>query len=172
MGPEMNAKVLTLIVALVAAGLTWWIEGMRWDKDVAVLRQSHSDQMKAISDKAFFDLAAANKRTADAQNAAAALDKKHTEELANELAKNEDLRADVVNGTRRVRIAAANLATCQLTAGQHSGTGGMGDAAQIELSGAGGRAVLDLRSSAIKDDQVIQYLQGYAAEAQKRYKIN
>jgi len=44
----------------------------------------------------------------------------------------------------------------------------MGNAAQVELSPAGGRAVLDLRASAIKDDQVIQYLQGYAAEAQKR----
>ncbi|QMV54091.1 lysis system i-spanin subunit Rz [Ewingella americana] len=167
----MNVKALVIVAALLAAGVTWWIEGVRWDKDVASLNESHERALKKVSDKAFADLAAANQRTAEAQAAAAELDKKHTEELANELAKNEALRADVAAGTRRVRIASANLATCQLTRGNNTGAGGVGDAAQVELSSAGGRAVLDLRASAIKDNQVIQYLQGYITDVVKQCKI-
>lgn len=155
---------------LLAAGVTWWIEGMRWDKDVSRLKESHALALKKISDKAVADLVAANQRTAEAQAAAAVLDKKHTEELANELAKNEALRADVAAGTRRVRIAEANLATSQLTRGNNTGAGGVGNAAQVELSAAGGRAVLDLRASVIKDDQVIQYLQGYITDVVKQCK--
>ncbi|MDN5681177.1 MAG: lysis protein [Ewingella sp.] len=168
----MNVKALVIAAALLAAGVTWWIEGMRWDKDVSSLKESHALALKAISDKAVVDLAAANQRTVEAQAAAAVLDKKHTEELARELAKNEALRADVAAGTRSVRIAEANLATSQLTRGNNTGAGGVGNAAQVELSDAGGRAVLNLRASAIKDDQVIQYLQGYITKVVKQCKIN
>ncbi|MGP9420795.1 lysis system i-spanin subunit Rz [Ewingella sp. AOP9-I1-14] len=167
----MNVKALVIVAALLAAGVTWWIEGMRWDKDVSSLKESHALALKSISDKAFADLTAANQRTAEAQAAASVLDKKHTEELANELAKNEALRADVAAGTRRVRIAEANLATSQLIRGNNTGAGGVGHAAQVELSDAGGRAVLDLRASAIKDDQVIQYLQGYVTDIVKQCKV-
>src|SRR5471032_3048101 len=163
----MNSKALLLIVGLVAAGLTWWIEDMRWDKDVSSLKESHALTMKSISDKAATDLAAANRRTAEAQTVAAELDKKFTEGLAHAQAENEALRADVAAGTRRVRIASANLATCQLTRGNNTGTGGVGDAAQVELSDAGGRAVLDLRASTIKDGKVIEYLQGYISKVVK-----
>lgn len=117
--------------------------------------------MKKQSDQAVIDLTNQQKRTEAAQAALAALDAKHTKEMADEQAKNEKLRADVAAGTRRVRIAAANLANCQNVGNSTSGTGSLGDAAQVELSGAGGRAVLDLRASAIKDNQVIQYLQSY-----------
>ncbi|STS10355.1 Bacteriophage lysis protein [Ewingella americana] len=96
---------------------------------------------------------------------------KHTEELANELAKNEALRADVAAGTRRVQIASANLATCQLSRSNNTGGSSVGDAVQVELSDAGGRAVLDLRASAIKDDQVIQYLQGYITKVVKQCRV-
>lgn len=167
----MNVKALVIGAALLAAGVTWWIEGMRWDKDVASLNESHELAMKKISDKAFADLAAATRRTAEAQAAAADLDKKHTKELANELAKNEALRADVASGTRRVRIAEANLATSQLTRGNNTGAGGVGNAVQVELSDAGGRAVLDLRASTIKDGQVIQYLQSYITKVVKQCKV-
>ena len=164
---------LSIVLAFVAgAALTWWVEGIRWDADVSKLNEAHTAALKKQSDQAVIDLTNQKKRAEAAQIALAALDAKHTKEMADEQAKNEKLRADVAAGTRRVRIAAANLATCQLVGNSTSGTGGVGDAAQVELSGAGGRAVLDLRASTIKDDQVIQYLQGYAAEALKRCKIN
>ncbi|WP_413529773.1 lysis protein [Rahnella inusitata] len=164
---------LSIVLAFVAgAAITWWIEGLRWDADVSKLKATHTTELKKISDQAVIDLTNQKKRTEATQTALAALDAKHTKELADEQAKNDRLRADVAAGTRRVRIAAANLATCELVGNSTTGAGGVGDAAQVELSGAGGRAVLDLRASVIKDDQVIQYLQGYAAEAQKRCKIN
>ena len=156
---------LSIVLAFVAgASLTWWIEGLRWDADVSKLNESNTAELKKISDQAVIALTNQKKRTEAAQTALAALDAKHTKELADEQAKNDRLRADVAAGTRRVRIAAANLATCELVGNSTTGTGGVGDAAQVELSGAGGRAVLDLRASAIKDDKVIQYLQAYISK--------
>ena len=164
---------LSIVLAFVAgAALTWWVEGLRWDADVSKLNESHTAELKKFSDQAVVDLTNQKKRTEAAQTALAALDAKHTKEMADEQAKNEKLRVDVAAGTRRVQIAAANLATSQLIRDTASGACSLGDATQVELSGAGGRAVLDLRASAIKDDQVIQYLQGYAAEAQQRCKVN
>jgi len=164
---------LPIVMAFVAgAALTWWIEGLRWDADVSKLNEAHTSDLKKQSDQAVIDLTNQQKRTEAAQAALASLDAKHTKEIADEQAKNEKLRADVAAGNRRVQIVAANLATSELIRNSTSGTGSLGDAAQVELSGAGGRTVLDLRASAIKDDQVIQYLQGYAAEAQKRCKFN
>lgn len=164
---------LSIVLAFVAGtALTWWVEGLRWDADVSKLNESHTAELKKFSDQAVVDLTNQKKRTEAAQTALAALDAKHTKEMADEQAKNEKLRADVAAGTRRVQIAAANLATSQLIRDTTSGACSLGEATQVELSGAGGRAVLDLRASAIKDDQVIQYLQGYAAEAQKRCKVN
>ena len=167
----LKAYWKSAVAILLAAALVWWIEGLRWDADVSKLKATHSAELKKISDQAVIDLTNQKKRTEAAQTALAALDAKHTKELADEQAKNDRLRADVAAGTRRVRIAAANLATCELVGNSTTGTGGVGDATQGELSGAGGRAVLDLRASAIKDDKVIQYLQGFAAEALKRCKI-
>src|SRR5476649_2517334 len=166
----MNSRTLIIIAALLASGLTWWIEGMRWDKDVAILNEAHTATLKKQSDQAVINLTEAQKRTEAAQQALSALDAKHTKELADEQAKNDQLRADVAAGTRRVRIAAANLATCELVGNGTAGTSSVGDAAQVELSGAGGQAVLDLRASAIKDDQVIQYLQGYINDVVEKYK--
>ncbi|WP_122095936.1 lysis system i-spanin subunit Rz [Rahnella sp. Larv3_ips] len=164
---------LSIVLAFVAgAALTWWVEGLRWEADVSKLNESHTAALKKQSDQAVIDLTNQEKRTEAAQTALAALDAKHTKDMADEQAKNDRLRADIAAGTRRVRIAAANLATCKLVGNSTTGTGGLGDAAQVELSGAGGRAVLDLRASVIKDDQVIQYLQSYAAEAQKRCNIH
>lgn len=167
----MNTRALIIVTALVAAGLTWWVEGLRWDADVSKLNESQTAALKKQSDQAVIDLTAAQKRREAAQAALSALDAKHTKELADEQAKNDQLRADVAAGTRRVRIAAANLATSQLIRDSITSTGGVGDAVQIDLTPAAGSAVLSLGESTLKDDQVIQYLQGYAAEAHKRCRI-
>ena len=161
----LKAHWKSAVAILLAAALVWWIEGVRWDADVSKLKATHTAELKKISDQAVIDLTNQKKRTEAAQTALAALDAKHTKELADEQAKNDRLRTDVADGTRRVRIAAAKLATCELVGSSTTGTGGVGDAAQVELSGAGGRAVLDLRASTIKDNEVIEYLKGYALEA-------
>ena len=164
---------LSIVLAFVAgAALAWWVEGLRWDADVSKLKATHTAELKKISEQAVIDLTNQKKRAEVAQTALAALDAKHTKELADEQAKNDRLRADVAAGTRRVRIAAANLATCELVGNSTTGTGGLGDAAQVELSGAGGRVVLDLRASIIKDNEVIEYLKSYTTEMQKHCRIN
>lgn len=168
----LKAYWKTAVAIVLAAALAWWIEGLRWDADVSKMKESHTAALKKQSDQAVIDLTNQQKRTEAAQSALAALDAKHTKEMADEQAKNEKLRADVAAGTRRVRIASTNLASCQLAGNSTSGTGSLGDAVQIDLTPAGGSAVLSLRESTSRDDQVIQYLQGYAAEAQKRCKIN
>lgn len=168
----MNNNLPFVLAFLAGIALTWWVEGLRWDADVSRLNEAHTAELKKQSDQAVIDLTNQKKRTETALAAFAALDAKHTKEMADELAKNEKLRADVAAGTRRVRIAAANLATCQLVGNSTSGTDGVGDAVQIDLTPAGGSAVLSLRESTSRDAEVIQYLQGYAAEAQKRCKIN
>jgi len=164
----MNNNLSVVLAFVAGIALTWWVEGLRWDADVSKLKESHTAEMKKISVQAVIDLTNQKKRTDAALAAFEALDAKHTKEMADEHAKNEKLRADVAAGTRRVRIAAANLATCKLTRGSTSGSSGLGDAVQIDLTPAGGSAVLSLRESTSRDAEVIQYLQGYAAEAQKR----
>lgn len=166
-------KNLSIVLAFVAgSALTWWVEGLRWEADVSKLNESHTAELKKFSDQAVIDLTNQKKRTEAAQTALAALDAKHTKEIADEQAKNDRLRADVAAGTRRVQIAAANLATCELVGNSTSGASSLGDAAQIDLTPAGGSAVLSLRESTSRDDQVIQYLQSYILEAQKRCTIN
>jgi prophage endopeptidase len=154
-----------LLAFVAGAALTWWVEGLRWDADVSKLKESHTAKLKKQSDQAVIDLTNQKKRTEAALIAFQALDAKHTKEMADEQAKNEKLRADVIAGTHRVRIAAANLATCQLIGDSTSGAGSLGAAVQIDLSAAGGSAVLNLRESTSRDAEMIQYLQRYAAEA-------
>lgn len=150
-----------MLAFVAGAALTWWVEGLRWDADVSRLNEAQTAELKKQSDQAVVDLTNQKKRTEAAQIALAALDAKHTKEMADEQAKNEKLRADVAAGTRRVRIAAANLATSQLIRNSTSSTSSLGDAIQIDLTPAGGQTVLDLRASIIKDNEVIEYLQGY-----------
>jgi len=157
----MNNSLLIVLAFFAGAALTWWVEGIRWDADVSKLNGAHTAELKRLSDQAVIDLTNQKKRTEAAQIALAALDVKHTKEMADEQAKNEKLRADVAAGTRRVRIAAANLATSQLIRNSTSSTSSLGDAIQIDLTPAGGQTVLDLRASIIKDNEVIEYLQGY-----------
>jgi prophage endopeptidase len=167
----MNNSLPIALAFVAGIALTWWVEGLRWDADVSRLNEAHTAELKKQSDQAVIDLTNQKKRTEAALIAFQELDAKHTKEMADELAKNEKLRADIAAGTRRVRIAAANLATSQLIRNSTSGSGRLGDAVQIDLTPAGGSAVLSLRESTSRDDEVIQYLQGYAAEAQKRCKI-
>jgi prophage endopeptidase len=165
----MNNNLSIVLAFVGGVALTWWMEAIRWDSDVSKLNEAHTAALKKQSDQAVIDLTNQKKHTEAAQTMLAELDAKHTKELADEQTKNDRLRADVAAGTRRVRIAAANLATCELVANSTSGTSGVGDAAQVELSGNSGQAVLDLRASAIKDDEVIQYLQAYIDKIVSKY---
>lgn len=159
-----------IICALLSGFIVYQAQNMRFERKIAENQAVFDRQLNAITTAAQQATADAMQRMKDAQAAAAELDKKTTQDLANVKAENDRLRADVAAGTRRVRIAAANLATCQLSASRGASTGGVGDGVQIDLSAEGGRAVLDLRESAATDGKVISYLQGYIRDVVKQCK--
>ncbi|KQN46902.1 hypothetical protein ASE93_12385 [Serratia sp. Leaf50] len=156
----MKTIMIAAALAFVAGGC-WWAENLHWTKEVFRLQKNHSVQLKAISDRALIDISVVLERTQLAQRLAAELDKKYTKELADALVKNEKLKADVTNGSRRVLFARANLATCQLAKDRSSATGSVGDADQVELSAAAGRTVLAIREGIVKDQAKLEYLQRY-----------
>lgn len=159
-----------IICALIAGFAVYQAQNMRFERKISDNQAAFDRQLSAITTKAQQDTADAIQRMKDAQAAAAALDQKATQDIANVKAENDRLRADVAAGSRRVRIAAANLATCQHSASRNTATGGVGDAVQIDLSAEGGRAVLDLRESTRTDAEVIDYLQGYIRDVVKQCK--
>jgi len=149
------------ICALVSGLIVYQAQNMRFERKISDNQAAFDRTLSAITTKAQQDTADAIQRMKDAQAAAADLDAKATQDLANAKAENDRLRADVAAGTRRVRLASADLATCKLTSGRGASSSGVGDGVQIDLSPEGGRAVLDLRESAETDGKVIAYLQGY-----------
>ena len=175
------AGVLLLAVA-AGAGVTWWLTSITHGRDVAQLKQLHSDERAqweadkaAISRQAQMDTAAALNRTKAAQDALAALDAQKSKELADAEAINNSLRADVAAGNKRVRVLAANLAAADRAARQHASGGNtqstsVGDGAALELSAAAGQRVLDLRAGIIRDQAKLDTLQAYVREVVKQCK--
>lgn len=159
-----------ILCALIAGFAVYQAQNMRFGREISDLKASHDRQLNAITTKAQQDTAEAMTRMKAAQDAAAELDKQKTQELANAQAENDRLRADVAAGTRRVRIAAANLATCQLSASRGASTGGVGDGAEVELSNEAGSAILDIRAGIISDQAKLDYLQGYVRDVVKQCK--
>ncbi|ALG80698.1 hypothetical protein XM56_06185 [Yersinia enterocolitica] len=151
----------------VGAGAAWWIEDMRWDTDVADLKLKQGEALKAISDKALADTETHISTMKALQKRLAELDKQHSEDLANAQVENDRMRDDVIAGSRRVRIATANLATCQLTKSGDSTTGGVGNGTTVELSQAAGRNIFDIRAGIISDQAKLKYLQDYVRSIQQ-----
>lgn len=159
-----------IICALLSGFIVYQAQNMRFERKISDNQAEFDRKLNAITTAAQQATADAMQRMKDAQTAAAELDKKTTQDIANVKAENDRLRADVAAGTRRVRIAASSLAACEHAASRDTGTSGMGDAVQIDLSAEGGRAVLDLRESAETDGKVIAYLQGYIRDVVKQCK--
>ncbi|CDG21049.1 putative endopeptidase (Protein gp15) [Xenorhabdus poinarii G6] len=86
----------------------------------------------------------------------AELDTKHTQELANAKTEIDTLRADVAAGRRKLRIK-ANCPSVPNTVTSSS----VVDATTVELSGATGSTVLDIRENIINDLAKLKYLQDY-----------
>ncbi len=164
----MNKTLIAALISLsVGAGAAWWVQDMRWDTDVADLKLRQGEALKAVSDKALADTETHITTMKAFQKRLAELDKQHSEDLANAQVENNRMRDDVIAGTRRVRIATANLATCQLTKSGDSTTGGVGDGTTVELSQAAGRNIFDIRAGIINDQAKLRYLQDYARSVPK-----
>jgi prophage endopeptidase len=167
-----------LLLALLIAGtgglVAWNWQTNAYEKKLSDLRASHSDELARMANANARQLQLAVERQQMAEQNAAALDKKATEEKADALAKNESLRklydssqtdngrlhADVIAGYNRLRIAGSCTAnTGNLS--QASSTSGLGDASTVKLSPATGQTVFDIRAGIIADQAALITAQNY-----------
>lgn len=114
------------VVLLVACGALWLATDHYRDNAITY---------KAQRDKKASELKLANATITDMrqrQRDVAALDAKYTKELADARAENENLRADVAAGRKRLRVNA----TCVSTTDKTTGTASMDNAARPRLADA------------------------------------
>jgi len=159
-----------IICALLSGFIVYQAQNMRFEREISDLKAAFDRQLNAITTKAQQDTADAMTRMKAAQEAAANIDQQKSQELANAQAENDALRNAVATGERRVRIAASNLTACQRSASRGASTGGVGDAAEIELSRDAGSAILDIRAGIISDQAKLDYLQAYVRDVVKQCK--
>lgn len=134
-----------LVVMLLLAIVAYHYHGEWQDA------RRRADKTRAALETATATLAELEAR----QQELAALDTKHTQELADAKAQNDDLRHRLSAGGR-MRVEGK----CPSVPGQPA-TGRVGDASTVELSSAAGQNVLSIREGIISDRAKINYLQDY-----------
>lgn len=142
---------------------TWKVDTWRYGKQLTDLSASHQADLTTISNAAAAQARQALERQQATQKALAELDAKATTEKAHALAENEKLRADVAAGDRRLRIAGRCSASSS-NLPDTSSTARMDDGSTVELAGAVGRTVFDIRAGIIKDRAALKGLQQYVRE--------
>ncbi|ECF1923124.1 lysis protein [Salmonella enterica subsp. enterica serovar Newport] len=148
----MNRITTGTIVSLliVAAALAWATDHYH----------GNAERYKDQRDTATDNLKLANATITDMtkrQRDVAALDTKYTKELADEHAKNADLRRRLAAGGR-VRVEGR----CTVPASTETASpGSVGNVAAVELSPGAGQNVLDIRAGIINDQAKLRYLQDY-----------
>ncbi|MBD2779870.1 lysis system i-spanin subunit Rz [Xenorhabdus szentirmaii] len=157
-------KTLLIISLAIGSILGWWGHRFWFLNEVAMLKQQHAEELVAINQKARSETLAAIRQMRDAQDRAAQLDEYYSGKLAHVAEENVALRTDIAAGYRRVQIAAANLATCQLTQNRNTGARSVGDGTQIEFTAKAGRAIYDIRAGIIRDQAKLDYLQQYVRD--------
>ena len=153
---------VVLLVA-IACFSTWKVDAWRYGKQLADLSATHQDDLAAISNAAATPVRQALEKQQATQKALAELDAKSTKEKASDLAENERLRADVAAGDRRLRIA-GRCSTGSSDLPDTTSTARLDDGATVELAGAAGRTVFDIRAGIIKDRAALKGLQEYVLE--------
>ena len=139
---------------------TWKVDAWRYGKQLADLSASHQADQTAISNAAAAQVPQALERQQAAQKALTELDAKATTEKARDLAENERLRADVAAGDHRLRIAGRCSADSSNLPDTTRATS-LDDGGTVELAGAAGRTVFDIRAGIIKDRAALKGLQEY-----------
>ncbi|MEL0569607.1 lysis protein [Citrobacter werkmanii] len=150
------SRVTTIIISVVICLLV----SLGW---LADHYRDNAITFKDQRDKARSELQLANSTIIDMQTRqrdAAALDAKHTTELADAKAENDALRHKLDTGSRVLVSGKCPVPATDKTA-PTAPTGGVGNGASVELSDAAGRNVLDIRAGIISDQQKVKYLQEY-----------
>src|SRR5690554_3664737 len=139
----------------------WLIQSWRLGEKLAEQRAEHIDLLRRTAEaNARVILQQQADQQAQAQRLAE-LDIKHTQELSHALQENrrlEDLYSRADDDRRRLRIEVI-VARNDATVSAIASAGSVGDATSLELSGAAGRAVWDIRRGMIEDREKLEYLQ-------------
>lgn len=147
------SRVTTIIISAVVCLLV----SLGW---LADHYRDNAITFKDQRDKARNELQLANNTITDMQTRqrdTAALDAKHTTELADAKAENDALRHKLDTGGRVLVAGKCPVPATDKT----TPTGSLGDGTRVELSDAAGRNVLDIRAGIISDQQKVKYLQEY-----------
>ena len=151
------------VLVSIACFSTWKVDAWRYGKQLTDLSASHQADLTTISNAAAAQARQALERQQATQKALAELDAKATTEKTHALAENEKLRADVAAGDRRLRIAGRCSASSS-NLPDTSSTARMDDGRTVELAGAVGRTVFDIRAGIINDRAALKGLQQYVRE--------
>ncbi|HEN3563982.1 TPA: lysis protein [Yersinia enterocolitica] len=144
----MNRVTAILIAVLVASlfGLTYYQYRVQsLNRDVAELATVAKQQQATLD------------QIETQRQAVAAIDIKHTKELADAKSENERLRADIANGTKRLQLNA----TCPKPVSKTTGPASVPDDASARLTNAAERDYLSLRERIGIATSQINGLQAY-----------
>lgn len=142
---------------------TWKVDAWRYGKQLTDLSASHQADLTTISNAVADQARQALEIQQAIQKALAELDAKATMEKAHVLAENEKLRADVAAGDRRLRITGRCSADSS-NLPHTTSTARLDDGETVELAGAAGRTVFDIRAGVVKDQAALRGLQEYVRE--------
>lgn len=149
-----------VVLVAIACYSTWKVGALRYGQQLSELSAAHQYDLTAISNAAATQARQALERLQVTHKALAELDAKTTKEKAHDLAENERLRADVAAGDRRLRIAGRCSADSSSLSDNTSATR-LDDGGAVELAGAAGQGVFDIRAGIIKDQATLKGLQEY-----------
>ncbi|CNI84486.1 putative prophage endopeptidase [Yersinia intermedia] len=145
----MSGKLTAALVAITIAslfGLTYYHYRVQsLNRDVAELTTVAKQQQATLD------------QIETQRQAVAAIDIKHTKELADAKSENERLRADIANGTKRLQLNA----TCTKPVSKTTGPASVTDDASARLTNAAERDYLSLRERIGIATSQINGLQSY-----------
>lgn len=145
---------------LVGATGAWMWQANSYGAIIANNEASRQADLTLIANAGAAQARQALEKQQAAEQALATLDQKAQKEKTDALAENDKLRSAVASGARRLRIAGSCSAGSGNVSGA-TGSAGLGDAGAVELSGASGRTVLDIRAGIIADRAALEALQAY-----------
>ncbi|MGE4335232.1 MAG: lysis protein [Pigmentiphaga sp.] len=147
-------------VLLLGAGTAgWMLRGWRAEAQIATMVAQHATAMQGYADDAYRASQRLIERQEQHQQAVAAIDAQHTEELTHANQEIDNLRAAVAAG-QRLRVNAVCPAPAVGVSGA-AGTASMDDAAGPRLTGAAERDYFALRERIARADAMIRGLQDY-----------
>jgi len=154
-------RLLPYIAALlIGAGCAWIWQANSYDRIIATNESARQADMAKISAAGAAQARQAVEKQQRAEQALADLDQKAQKEKTDALTENDKLRSLFASGARRLRIAGS----CGAGGGSVPNTtsaASLGDADTVDLSGASGRTVLDIRAGIIADQEALKALQTY-----------